>query len=61
MKHIKTFIQNDTGAELAEYAVAVALLVAIGLVVLSVLGNAIADENNGTAAQVEGVPRSFPF
>jgi Flp pilus assembly pilin Flp len=61
MKQIKSFLRNDTGAELAEYAVAVAMLVAIGLVVLSVLGNAINDENSGTAAQVEGVPRAFPF
>ena len=61
MKQIKTFIQSEGGAELAEYAVAVALLVAIALVVLSVLGNAINDENSGTAAQVEGVPRAFPF
>jgi phosphatidylserine synthase len=37
---------------LAEYAVGVALLVAIALVVLKVLGNAINDENDGTAARV---------
>ena len=61
MKQIKTFLRNDEGAELAEYAVAVALLVAIAAVVLATLGNAINDENAGTAAQVEGVPRSFPF
>jgi len=61
MKHIKTFIQSESGAELAEYAVAVALLVAIAGVVYAVLGNAINDENSGTAAQVEGVPRGFPF
>jgi Flp pilus assembly pilin Flp len=61
MKQIKNFIQAETGAELAEYAVAVALLVAIGVVVLAVLGNAINDENAGTGAKVEGVPRSFPF
>ena len=61
MKLIKTFLRNDTGAELAEYAVAVALLVAIAGVVYAVLGNAINDENSGTAAQVEGVPRAFPF
>jgi Flp pilus assembly pilin Flp len=59
--NIKTFIQHEDGAELAEYAVAVALLVAISIVVLAVLGNAINDENNGTGAKVSGVPRSFPF
>ena len=61
MKQIKSFLSDNTGAELGEYAVAVALLVAIGLVVLTVLGDAINDENSGTAAQVEGVPRNFPF
>ena len=61
MKQIKSFINAETGAELAEYAVAVALLVAIAGVVYAVLGNAINDENSGTAAQVEGVPRAFPF
>jgi Flp pilus assembly pilin Flp len=62
MKQIKSFIQNETGAELAEYAVAVALLVAIALVVYAVLGNAINDQNSGTAAKVKGSSqKSFPF
>jgi Flp pilus assembly pilin Flp len=50
---LRRFVKAEDGAELAEYAVGVALLVAIGLVVLKVLGNAINDENEGTAAQVE--------
>ena len=62
MKKIKTFLRNDTGAELAEYCVAVALLVAIALVVLSVLGNAINDQNAGTGAKViEASGKTFPF
>ena len=61
MNPISSFINHEDGAELAEYAVAVALLVAIAMVVLSVLGQAIADENAGTGAKVKGVPRSFPF
>ena len=61
MRQIKRFIKNEVGAELAEYAVAVALLVAIGVIVYNVLGQAIADQNSGTGAQVKGVPRSFPF
>jgi Flp pilus assembly pilin Flp len=47
------FLTADEGAELAEYAVGVALLVAIALVVYKVLGNAINDEQNGTAAKVQ--------
>lgn len=62
MKQIKSFIKNETGAELAEYAVAVALLVAIALVVYATLGNAINDQNSGTAARIgEASSRSFPF
>jgi Flp pilus assembly pilin Flp len=61
MKHIRSFINDEVGAELAEYCVAVALLVAIALVVYGILGRSIADENSGTGAQVRGVPRTFPF
>ena len=61
MKHIRSFIKDEVGAELAEYCVAVALLVAVALVVYTVLGNTIADRNSGTGAQVRDVPRTFPF
>ena len=62
MKQIKSFIKNETGAELAEYAVGVALLVAIALVVYATLGDAINDQNSGTAAKIEDASsRSFPF
>jgi Flp pilus assembly pilin Flp len=49
---LRRFLFSEEGAELAEYAVGVALLVAIALVVLKVLGNAINDENEGTGAKV---------
>ena len=52
MKRIRKFLNRETGAELAEYAVAVALLVAIAIIVYKLLGNAINDENSGTAAKV---------
>jgi Flp pilus assembly pilin Flp len=62
MKHVKSFIKTETGAELAEYAVAVALLVAIGIVVYAVLGNAINDQNSGTGAKVrDASAKTFPF
>ena len=61
MKPIKSFIKDEVGAELAEYAVAVALLVAIASIVYSVLGQAIADQNSGTGEKVKDVPRTFPF
>lgn len=49
---IKQFLKDETGAELAEFAVAVALLVAIAVVVYQVLGDAIFDSNTETGAQI---------
>jgi Flp pilus assembly pilin Flp len=51
-KHFLTLLKDEQGAELAEYAVGVALLVAIAIVVYKVLGNSINDSNSGTAAKV---------
>ena len=45
-------VKDEQGAELAEYAVGVALLVAIALIVYKMLGNAINDSQSGTAAKV---------
>jgi len=45
-------VKDEQGAELAEYAVGVALLVAIAIIVYKILGNAINDSNSGTAARV---------
>jgi Flp pilus assembly pilin Flp len=45
----KNFLMDETGAELAEYAVAVALLVAVALVVYQLLGQGIYDSNESTA------------
>jgi Flp pilus assembly pilin Flp len=61
-KQIGWFLADDQGAELAEYAVAVALLVAVGVVVYSTLGAAINDSNNGTATKVtDAASSTFPF
>lgn len=48
----KNFLKDETGAELAEYAVGVALLVAIGLVVYKVLGNAVNQANSETGSEI---------
>ena len=58
-KEILTFLRDDQGAELAEYAVAVALLVAIALIVYQTLGTAINDRNDGTGAQVRDASSNF--
>jgi Flp pilus assembly pilin Flp len=49
---LKNFLMDETGAELAEYAVAVALLVAIALVVYNVLGTGINDANEATGSKI---------
>ena len=61
MKYITRFAKDEAGAELAEYAVAIALLVAIGMVIYSILGQAISDQNSGTGAKVKNIDRTFPF
>jgi Flp pilus assembly pilin Flp len=48
----KSFLKDETGAELAEYAVGVALLVAIGVVVYQVLGDAINTSNENTGSVI---------
>jgi Flp pilus assembly pilin Flp len=50
---LKSFLMDETGAELAEYAVAVALLVAIGLVVYKTLGNSINQANSTTGSKMQ--------
>lgn len=49
---LKNFLKDETGAELAEYAVGVALLVAIGLIVYKVLGNKINEANSATGTDI---------
>ena len=49
---LKNFLKDETGAELAEYAVGVALLVAIGLIVYKVLGNAVNQANSETGSDI---------
>jgi len=51
-KRFLTLVKDEQGAELAEYAVGVALLVAIAIIVYKILGGAINDSNSGTAARV---------
>lgn len=53
MKQAKKFLQDEQGAELAEYAVGVAILVAIALVVYRVLGSAVNVKMNTVANEVQ--------
>jgi Flp pilus assembly pilin Flp len=56
---IRNFLKDETGAELAEYAVAVALLVAIALVVYKTLGTSINTANSTTGSKIENPPAPF--
>ena len=56
---IKKFFCDETGAELAEYAVGVALLVAIAIVVYKVLGQAINDSNTSTGSKIKAPGTPF--
>jgi Flp pilus assembly pilin Flp len=50
---LKNFLKDETGLEVAEYAVAAALVIAIAVVVYEVLGDAIFDTNTATGAKIE--------
>jgi Flp pilus assembly pilin Flp len=55
------FFKDERGAELAEYAVGVALLVIIGLVIYKNFGDSVNDANSGTAAKITQASQStFP-
>lgn len=51
---LKSFLKDETGLEVAEYAVAAALVIAIAVVVYEVLGDAIFNTNTETGAAIEG-------
>jgi Flp pilus assembly pilin Flp len=51
---LKDFLRDETGAELAEYSIAVAMLVAIAVVVYQALGDAINDKLSSTATTIRG-------
>ncbi len=57
---LPVFLRDERGAELAEYAVGVALLAAIAVIVYTALGDAINDSNTGTAAKVTSATWTAP-
>lgn len=57
---IRKFLQDETGAELAEYAVGIALLVAIAFVVYQTLGDAINTANTDTGEAIKADPGFVP-
>jgi Flp pilus assembly pilin Flp len=57
---LKDFLSDEQGAELAEYAVGTAILVAIAVIVLQVLGDAINDRMNAVASEIDAPPAADP-
>jgi len=58
MNLITKFFKDEDGAELAEYAVACAILVAVAIIVLQILGTAIIDKMNDVADEIDAPPSS---
>jgi len=53
MNYLKSFVNDEQGAELAEYAVGTAILVAIAIIVYKVLGSAINIKMSTVANEVQ--------
>lgn len=56
MNLLASFYKDESGAELAEYAVACAILVAVAIIVLQVLGDAISNKMNQVADDIDAPP-----
>jgi Flp pilus assembly pilin Flp len=56
MNLIKRFFDDESGAELAEYAVACAILVAIAIIVLQILGQAMVNKMEDVASEIDAPP-----
>ena len=53
MNYLVSFVNDEQGAELAEYAVGTAILVAIAIIVYNVLGKAINIKMSTVANEVQ--------
>lgn len=53
MKTFKEFLRDECGAELAEYAVGTAILVAIAIIVYQILGSAVNVKMNAVANEIQ--------
>ena len=53
MNYLRSFLNNEQGAELAEYAVGTAILVAVAIIVYRVLGSAINVKMSTVANEVQ--------
>ena len=56
MINLNSFLRDEKGAELAEYAVGVAIVVAIAVIVYQVLGDAINNKMISVAGEIGAAP-----
>ena len=56
MINLNSFLRDEKGAELAEYAVGVAIVVAIAVIVYQVLGDAINNKMTSVASEIDAPP-----
>ena len=60
MKSVERFLSDEAGAELAEYAVAVAIVVGIAILVYQILGDAINAKMLSVADDINAPPPATP-
>ncbi len=60
MKSLKSFLLDEHGAELAEYAVGTAIVVAIAILVFQILGDAINSRMEAVVEELEAPPPADP-
>jgi len=53
MNYLRSFVSDEQGAELAEYAVGTAILVAVAIIVYKVLGDAVNVKMSTVANEVQ--------
>ena len=53
MNYLRGFVKDEQGAELAEYAVGTAILVAVAIIVYKVLGDAVNIKMSTVANEVQ--------
>ncbi len=60
IKNTLNFLRDESGVEVAEYAVAAALIVAIAVVVYQALGDAINQSNTDTGEKIKDIDEFTP-
>jgi pilus assembly protein Flp/PilA len=54
MRNVSTFLNDESGASAAEYALILALIAAVIVTALGLLGNSIANQTSNVAGDING-------